>query len=281
MLENFFIKYANCSLLDDPSNFLIIYKGLERYADVAPNFKRLKPLIRYIVAFGEMDDPQLASDRLEKEKKKSWDIKQKATIENAFEAVYGYRDGFCEIECPKRSERIRKIGVRLGLREARQAEKGKKILNRLGLKCYECQQLYFTNILTEIAEEKEYSQIEGLRIFLGKRSEFFELEYGILPDSNLDFSPKQTTKDPLLLIEYSHYGPHKFAFQNFWDGLIAFSLSEFLSTNDRRKLKICPYCHSFFTGHVNRQKCESDDCRKTYERLKKQKQRDKDPVTYY
>ena len=63
---------------------------------------------------------------------------------------------------------------------------------------------------------------------------------------------------------------------------IVFCAVEFLRNIDRRKLKECPYCQKFFIAKdTKRQRCYSDECKKEYERLRKQKQRGDDPVKYY
>jgi len=64
-------------------------------------------------------------------------------------------------------------------------------------------------------------------------------------------------------------------------GELSYRLIKFLNNTDLIKMKKCPYCHKFFLAkNKTRKKCYSSDCRKEYERLKKQKQRSDDPVTY-
>ena len=55
-----------------------------------------------------------------------------------------------------------------------------------------------------------------------------------------------------------------------------------ISNNLIRKLKICPYCNKFYIAKsTNRStRCYEPDCEKAYQRHKKRKQRDKDPVKY-
>ena len=68
-----------------------------------------------------------------------------------------------------------------------------------------------------------------------------------------------------------------------WLRMLSYSLISFLtkSNQNTRKLKRCTFCHDFFIANdVRKQRCKSDDCRKAYEREKKRKQRQEDPVRY-
>ena len=74
----------------------------------------------------------------------------------------------------------------------------------------------------------------------------------------------------------------KHRFHKFLNSLVGYSLTNFLSNNDRRKLKLCPYCDKFYIADdIRQKKCKNEECRKQYEREKKRKQRKNDPVKYY
>ena len=55
-----------------------------------------------------------------------------------------------------------------------------------------------------------------------------------------------------------------------------------IDENQISRIKKCQYCRSFFYANDIRRvtRCYSDDCEKAYQRIKKQKQREKDPVKY-
>ena len=78
-------------------------------------------------------------------------------------------------------------------------------------------------------------------------------------------------------LEYSHH-----AFNIFIFSLASYSLTEFIISNDRRKLKFCPYCKRFFIAKDIKRKhrCYSQNCMKKWERDKKRVQRETDPVKY-
>jgi hypothetical protein len=60
-----------------------------------------------------------------------------------------------------------------------------------------------------------------------------------------------------------------------------YTLMSFLVSNDRRKIKKCPYCNLFFIAKDSKRKrCYSESCNREYEKKKKQEQRTNDPVKY-
>ena len=64
----------------------------------------------------------------------------------------------------------------------------------------------------------------------------------------------------------------KSSFRTSLIGLIGNDLESFLNKDDNnwRRLKLCPYCHEFFTAkRVGRKICYSQDCRKAYNREQK------------
>jgi hypothetical protein len=64
--------------------------------------------------------------------------------------------------------------------------------------------------------------------------------------------------------------------------LACHSLFVFLRvSNNRKRLKRCPYCKIFFIAKdMKRKICYSNECFTEYKRLEKQKQRKNDPVKY-
>ncbi len=63
---------------------------------------------------------------------------------------------------------------------------------------------------------------------------------------------------------------------------ITISSCELLLNGGRHHIKECPYCEKFFIAKdTKRQRCYSRECEKDYQRDRKRKQREKDPVKYY
>jgi hypothetical protein len=241
--EKAFLAYANISLRDNPRNFLKIFNIVNDYHPFIVHTKNLLVVIDCIVALSMSSDP----DQVEC-------VDEITTV--AAEAVYGYKNGFCESQCPKR--------------RARELKWGKTCFqgnNRL--KCYECEQRDFIRMLSEITEGKNYSQIKGLIEFMNNSCQFDQKLNGenlILP---IDVGKKEElrkfvqlkTADP---VSFASNGEEqsKFIFFEFWNGLIAYILSQVLLQDafDREKFKRCPICDTFFiSGHKNR-RCCTDKC---------------------
>jgi hypothetical protein len=178
-----------------------------------------------------------------------------------------------------------------GLRELNKRLLGEDLCEQsFVLKCYECHQLIFVNLLHEIVAGKEYSEIEEIDAILRDSSVLSTQRTDrFFTQSNEQGPFKQVLTGHTYLTmgfkEYVFYSEHAnswHAFNEYLNSIAYYSLTEFLLHNDRRKLKKCPYCDLFFVAKdIKRQKCYSDDCRKEHERLKKQKQREKDLAKYY
>jgi len=70
-------------------------------------------------------------------------------------------------------------------------------------------------------------------------------------------------------------------FNDYLISVVSYSLIEFLKKNDYKKLKLCPFCNNFYIAEdIRRKKCYSKECEKAYQRNKKRKQRENDPVKY-
>lgn len=70
-------------------------------------------------------------------------------------------------------------------------------------------------------------------------------------------------------------------FNDYLISVVSYSLVEFLRKNNFKKLKVCPFCNNFFTaGDIRRTRCYEKECERAYQRDKKRKQRENDPVKY-
>jgi hypothetical protein len=179
-------------------------------------------------------------------------------IDIAAEAVYGYRDGFCESTCKLRDLIIQ--------------ESGKDIFSSPERpKCYECYQTFFIHMLSALAEGRPYSQIPDLINFLNDSRKNLETELQIVP------APERTTfkeeledvvmfqaEDPFFFGAMRGGPPvaYKWIFRNFLYGLVANSLAEFLLGKDKKnrpnrlRLKKCPICGTFFAGRIDKIYCK-------------------------
>jgi len=287
MIENIFLTYANNSLRDNPEIFYEIieyFKTLEFIqitnkvvSSVTGEISEkglLTGIIKYFVELVKCDDLQKAikiretTKFLENEK-----FIDDEFFQIAYQAVFGYSDGYCEDEdgCYYSNVRHNILGFN-------------KFDGTDRIKCYECDQLFFKYMLNGIVKGKEYSDI-GLGLlgtFLINANKQFKKHVNIVSSSsNSPF--KETLQESVVYMPGVYTGEnYKASFSStFLGDIIGYSLTEFLLKNDRRKLKQCPHCQKFFIAKdIKRKRCYSDECRKAYEREKKQKQREKDPVKY-
>jgi hypothetical protein len=269
MIEDIFLSYANYSLKDHPEN---LQKIFEEFKDSDIYFDRstdasIKRIIGYFGTLAKCEKIQIAQDL---RREMTFPRKREEMDFNiAFDGVFGYRNGYCERKCLDRTVKREVLGK-------------KRFLGPGRLKCYECDQLYFRSLMDGIVEGLKYKDIGPCR----------DLEtlilnaYGGLKKGIVIFAEKESTGKELKEVVFFLQDGYELGDRNFSQLIlgqfVAFSLTEFLLHNDRRKLKKCPFCHNFFIAtDIKRKKCYSDDCRKAYERDKKRKQRAEDIVKYY
>jgi hypothetical protein len=235
----------------------------------------LKALVAILIKIADMDDANKAFKYMKKivsERKNAWSL---LVLESIFRYVYGHPidlatvltfSDHCEKSCAVRIERKRALG------QARFSSQNQP-------KCFQCDHLYFKHILLKIAEDREYSQIIGFKHFINQPEIVFNTSVEVIDDPAGSPFKKRLIRSP------SWRDPIKMNLNlgNFIRGLISYSLREFLLNRDRRKIKVCPYCNMFFEADDIRRKtrCYSKRCEKVYQRFKKRKQRQNDPVKYF
>jgi hypothetical protein len=289
MLENLFLSYANNSFKEDPDNLRKVfneiiprlnpYRGVDKI--MAEN------VIEFVISFAKDNDPQKANERRKKMMKEVGFIYARK-LKKAFEVVYEYQNGYCPDECNENyggafNEILNKSEFK----------------NASSLKCYECRQLHFINILLEIIEGKNYidmiyDTIDEKNYKINKESLGNKLQIGDKIGKGFSLGnyfdkaykymgTKVVVNDNGKLEKVDFLDSKGLSnFNEFLVSIVGFSLAEFLLKKDRRKLKKCPFCNKFYIADdIRQKKCKSDDCKKAYERKKKQKQREKDPAKYY
>ena len=249
--DRLFIAYANYSLRVDPKNFFKIYDRVDWYHPFLVHLKKLRLVVEAIVATASFGGPDNK-------------VRDDDVLRIAQEAVYGYRDGFCETTCPMR-----------GLREEQWGEDPFEGPDRWT--CIECDQVDFIRMTVGLIEGNDYDQVDGLLPLLAAGRQFlhdFEGKTQVfpIPDPSsrkpMEFK-RLKSDDPLLLFENDLFGAYKLAFRNRWNALIGYSLSEFLYEDElnRKRLKLCPECLDFFPARsVDRKFCYSQDCKNERER---------------
>lgn len=296
MIEDVFLTYANCSLRDIPEKLREIFSIIA--SNIKIDFYDAEEVIAYICELSELTKPQLVL---------SWHMEKGPTVIGdwsshtlAYHAVVGYRDHYYHriykegsplfTKDPDLLEEVRREAFDCELRGINKKEFGEDLCEEaFALKCYECHQLKFARLLQDVVDGKEYSEIEDIDYVLWGSSVLSAQKMDRVIGESLQTTPfKETLQTNASLLmgfrDYvdSEYGNTHHAFNDYLNNIMYFCLTEFLLNNDRRKLKKCPYCHKFFRAdRINQQRCKSDECRKAYDRSKKRKQRERDPVKYY
>ncbi len=257
--DKVFLAYANYSLREDPKNFFKIYDVVNRCHPFLVHTKNLRLVIEVVVAITSFGGPDNK-------------VRDDDVLRIAQEAVYGYRDGFCEKTC--------------SMRELREENWGREPFEGPDRwKCIECDQCDFIRMLIEVTDGKPYSEIEGFLRLIGAGLQFpektlgpYEIEVVLPPKKSIkkleDLFPKPK--------RYASYKPRdpispedadlKLSFRNYWSALIGYSLAQFLDDDDlnRQRLKLCPECLTFFiAADAKRQICYSQSCEKARQRDQK------------
>ena len=256
-IENIFKCYANNVFKDDPKNLTELPIVIERYFPEVAD--RLQSFVKRILFFYEYHDPKVIyefRDYVKKKKPETFkDPFWLSYFEVAVEAVYGFRDGYCESICFWRDFRREKLEKSLFEGENR-------------LYCIDCDQLFFISMLKQIVKGEKYRNIEGLAVFLDEGQHAIKHHVAFHKKSDQIKSTKLLSIDfgrrVLMGGRFKDY-KHKFVFQDNLNRVISLSLGEFLLKNDRNrdprdKLYQCQWCEGFFIGGSYRKRKYCDKC---------------------
>lgn len=260
--EPFFITYANFSLLNHPEHIKVIL-------DSAKNFVSLD-------AFGIWLE-NFTKKHINSPKRNGYDFLAELYIR--YEKCqhflpFSTTRYLMEVIGTPEKERECSYVWKCGLCKDRHRIISPELFTKIN--CVMCDQLYFQHVLCKIVEDYEYDQIEGFIRLIKRAEKIIKSSVNLVQspeDTSFKFIIRQDTKLEIERIPSVMY---------FLQQISSFSLREFLLNNNRRRLKKCPYCNNFFIAKDAKRttKCYSDICTKEYERIKKQKQREIDPVKY-
>lgn len=154
--------------------------------------------------------------------------------------------------------------------------------------CFECTQQAFINQMSDIAagkELKDFLSFDAGRVILDCLDLLLELSQDYI-HTRLLVSNGKIAKNTFIDIsklvrpstDETDLGKR---FNPFLFSLAGYSLSNFLISTNRRKLKHCSSCKKFFIAKDTKRKvCYNNACEKEYRRIQKQKQRRENPVKY-
>lgn len=154
--------------------------------------------------------------------------------------------------------------------------------------CFECAQQAYINELSEIAAGKEFKNFlsfDAGRIIKDCLDLLMELSHEYIFTRVL-ISNGEVKKDKFIDISKFNIPSTDELdlgkiFNSFLFSLAGYSLSNFLISTNRRKLKHCSSCKKFFIAKDTKRKvCYNNACEKEYRRIQKQKQRRENPVKY-
>ena len=306
MIENIFLTYANNKFYENVENLNVFFQAIISNIDGTTfhyNPKYIKYLIKSIADFSKIG-PMKSVKKIEKKfpaqereiplcspaYKDSEEGIRHAILIEAFNSVFGFRGNYIEYWESVDKGIFDDSAFDWWEFDSRECDDCKthisdalpdivfdkfNIQNDFQLQCFMCQQLQFIDLLTSLTEAKSLNSILSENNYKFKKLEslikgggaFLELDYEILDG--------QIKKKYVLNNDFTMGGMSFF-------NVVAYSFCEFLSNNDFKKLKSCPFCNKFYIADDIRQKrCKSDECRKKYEKEKKRKQRLSDPVKYY
>jgi hypothetical protein len=225
--ERDFLVYANNSLKDDPYNF---YKIFEVVPLGESSGKKITDYLLTILTI----DSHVNIDSLRPKADED-----NGLFETALKTVFHRDDEFCENTCPFRKTRYAIF---------------KENFKENKFKCYECDQIYFVNCLSEIIQGKEYTQIKDFyRHIITSRS---SVEQTMLVratntnEKNLNTDFKKPPEEYIGL-ELQHYNKPGENLTGCIEHYFWFSLSEFLKHNDRKLIKRCKLCNQYFIALKN------------------------------
>lgn len=303
MIEDIFLAYANNLLKNNPQNFYSIIEEIEKYKHIIIDKDEFAPIIKYIIELSEYIDSQDFLSNVEKRGGiNHYDDRFDNDLYHAVEAIAGDRITFYSDQKIWEKQKYSKKLIKellaektrhwfnCNLRKTVKEYTGQDFCEDQFLqKCYECHQLNFRYCLLQIVNGKEYSEIDE---FLYDVCEWSTAISSSKTYLSLSKEKKQPFSEWLvsvkeLFLSFDEFqsgflGNSYHALNNFIFAIASYSLTEFLVSNDRRKIKYCPYCEKFFIAKDIKRKncCYSNDCIRKWERDKKKDQREKDPVKY-
>jgi len=261
-------------------------------------------VIENIVALSEITDHNILLDNLDKKGSiNHYDDGYSESLYQAALAIGGQRISYYEHLRIWSEEKIDVTEKLLGyskqcfqceLRKIAEQYTGKDLCEKsFSRKCYECYQFFFWDILLQITDGKEYTDMPD---FYFEEMAFWSSEISAVKIEPIicEARPNEEGTFQNLLKKYIHHlvsfdsfikgpiGNTAHPFNDFVLALVFFSLTEFLVHNDRRKIKKCDYCENFFIAKDIKRttRCYSPKCEREYQKEKKRKQREKDPVKY-
>lgn len=232
-IENVFLAFANHSFRANPENLRKVFHEIEQhfYTD-EKEFTRARAMAGLIITLAKIKNPVSAGEHTKKILPPELNFFQQAAINTAFEAIYGYRDDYCESLCfySGRSKRW-EYGLFTG--HAR-------------INCLECEQLEFVEILEQIINGYDYLEIDEFKSLVMSSRNCIKTVVSLF-DSGGETDIKETIVLQFPEVIGLDVPTVKGAFAGYLRIIMAYSLGKFLMQrkNNRLRLKQCAWCGKF------------------------------------
>jgi len=248
MKEDVFITYANNPLKGNPENLHKIFAEIKKNAEIDIN--GAEEAIKLICELATYNDPDIALKLRPQRVNQYYDHQEYRNITSfdfAADAVYGYRNGYCERGCYLKEFAREILPIEYF-----------EIPNRIT--CCECAQLCFIDTIEKIINGEELSEIEAFKFIISLPDKYLQTESEV----KIVKTPQESPYREILKRETSFSGNFSDAIQidkddcdshstfNFY--LLAVNaecLIDFLINDARGKLKRCQFCNKIFVASKN------------------------------
>jgi hypothetical protein len=283
ILANLFLDYANNTFKQDPNNIKKVFGQVFSLIDEDRSPVILKKIIGLVFDYytSPLERPALF-DILKKFEMSDNVFDKRDAI--AFAAVHGYLNDSCEKCC--RDDNCYCYDATTEYRTGSMASRE--------IRCLDCEQSAFIKILSELASGlpywdtlKQYTLTQkdiedgifqsdaelkaGMEIPYLQRGDLnwmirnaysCVLNHASLVGDDIEKNVYIDIDRYFFMSGGEHYRDLRYRFHDFFRSLVAYSLIEFLTNNDRRRLKKCDKCGLFFVSKtVRKSKFCSDKCR--------------------
>lgn len=232
-IENVFLAFANHSFPANPENLRKVFHEIEQHFHTdEKEFTRARAMVGLIITLAKIKNPVSAGEHIKRILPPELNFFQQAAINTAFEAIYGYRDDYCESSCVYRGRSKRwEYGIFTG---------------HTRINCLECEQLEFVEILEKVINGDDYLEIDGFSSLIMSSRDY------IITGVNLFNSGGETDIKERIVLQFPEVigldaPTFKGAFAGYLRIIMAYSLSKFLMQrkNSRLRLKQCAWCGKF------------------------------------
>ena len=133
-----FIRYLNAPLKENPAHLREVCDAVEKEIEFPfGSTDHFNLIVYFMFLFAQKNRPELVDSAYASEDEDIVKKDLQRIIINAGEAVFGYRNDYCETACPRRKGREKRFGIEAFTGENR-------------LRCFQCEQIEFIYLIDEL-----------------------------------------------------------------------------------------------------------------------------------